>query len=214
MKSLDKILFGFMTGFIFPVTIGLLSVLFWFYTDKQETHAPIYAITGFACGLLIDLIFLKRWINKLYLLPVWFAGGIYILYNICVYGFFMGFPVFNLLLGLLAGYYCGNRIYFNDIQPEMRSKLLNQASLFTGLIMTFICVSTGIIGLTDKTTGENIQGMLGLDFQITKKMIIAIIFLGGIGLIISQYFITRLTNIKTIKSLIKGRYCTARKHDL
>jgi len=65
--------------------------------------------------------------------------------------------------------------------------------------MTLICVSSGIIGLTDKTIGENIRGMLGLDFEITKTMILTIIFVGGFGLIIFQYFITRLTMIKTIR---------------
>ena len=81
----------------------------------------------------------------------------------------------------------------------MQSKQINQVSLFTGLIMTLICISSGIIGLTDKTTGENIQEMFGLDFEITKTMILTIIFVGGFGLIISQYLITRLTMIKTIK---------------
>jgi len=186
-------------GFIFPIIIGLLSVLIWFNTDRQETHAPIYALIGLSCGLLIDLMFLKHWVNKRYALPIWFIAGLYILYNICVYGFFMGFPVFNVLLGLLAGYYYGNRICANKIQPEIRSKLIYRVSLFTGSIMTVICVSSGIIGLTDKTIGENIQGMLGLDFEITKTMILTLIFVGGFGLIIFQYFITRLTIIKTIR---------------
>jgi len=199
MQRFDKILFGFVIGFIFPIMIGLLSVLVWFYTDRQETHAPFYALIGLSSGLLIDLMFLKRWIKKRYVLSIWFVAGIYILYNICVYGFFMGFPVFNVLLGLLAGYYYGNRICSNKIQPEIRSKLINRVSLFTGLIMTLICISSGIIGLTDKTIGENIQGMLGLDFEITKTMIFTIIFIGGFGLIVSQYFLTRLTMIKVIR---------------
>ena len=199
MKRFDKILFGFLIGFIFPVITGLISVFIWFYSDKQETHAPIYVLIGLSSGLLIDLMFLKRWINKRYTLPIWFVAGIYILYNICVYGFFMGFPVFNVLLGFLAGYYYGKRICSNTIQPEIQTKLINQVSLFTGLIMTLICVSSGIIGLTDNTIGENIQGMLGVDFEITRSMILTIIFAGGFALIVSQYFITRLTMIKTIK---------------
>ncbi len=65
--------------------------------------------------------------------------------------------------------------------------------------MTLICVSSAVIGLTDKTIGDNIQGMLGLDFEITKAMILALIFVGGFSLIIFQYFVTRLTIIKTIR---------------
>lgn len=199
MKRFDKIICGLIIGGTFPLLFGLLSVITWFYLDKSENRLVIYLTIGLIIGLIIDLKFLKSWILHRFDLPLWCIAGIYIFYNICVYGFFMGFPVFNVLLGLIAGYYFGNRICFNKIQPEMRSKLINQVSLFTGLIMTLICLSSGVIGFTDEFIGENIRGMLGLNFEITKTMVFTIIFVGGFGLIISQYFITRLTIIKTIR---------------
>jgi hypothetical protein len=199
MKRFEKIISGLIIGGTFPLLFGLLSVITWFYLDKSDNRVVIYLTTGLLLGLMIDLKFLKGWINHRFDLPLWYIAGIYIFYNICVYGFFMGFPVFNVLLGLIAGYYFGNRICSNNIQPEKRSKLINQVSLFTGLIMTLICVSSGVIGLTDKTIGENIRGMLGLDFEITKIMILTVIFVGGFGLIATQYFVTRLTMVKTIK---------------
>jgi hypothetical protein len=199
MKRFEKIFIGLIIGVTFPLLFGLLSVITWFYLDKSENRVIIYLTAGLLFGLIIDLKFLKGWIKHRFDLPLWFIAWIYIFYNICVYGFFMGFPVFNVLLGLIAGYYFGNRIISNKIQPEMRSKQINQVSLFTGMIMTLICVSSAVIGLTDKTIGDNIQGMLGLDFEITKTMILTLIFVGGFGLIIFQYFITKLTIIKTIR---------------
>jgi len=199
MKKFEKIISGLIIGATFPLLFGLLSVITWFYLDKSENRVVIYLTVGLILGLIIDLKFLKGWIKHRFDLPHWYIAGIYVFYNICVYGFFMGFPVFNVLLGLIAGYYFGNRIISNKIQPEMRSKQINQVSLFTGLIMTLICVSSAVIGLTDKTIGDNIQGMLGLDFEITKAMILALIFVGGFSLIIFQYFVTRLTIIKTIR---------------
>jgi len=199
MKRFEKILNGLIIGGTFPLLFGLLSMITWFYLDKSENRGVIYLAAGLLLGLIIDLKFLKDWIKHRFELPLWGIAGIYTFYNICVYGFFMGFPVFNVLLGLIAGYYFGNRIISNKIEKEKRSKQINQVSLFTGLIMTLICVSSAIIGLTDKTIGDNIQGMLGLDFGITKTMILAIIFVGGFGLIISQYYITRLTIVKTIR---------------
>lgn len=199
MKRFEKTLSVMIIGCTFPLLFGLLSVITWFYLDKSENRAIIYLSGGLLLGLMIDFKYLKDWIRHRFDLPLWFIAGIYIFYNICVYGFFMGFPVFNLLLGLIAGYYFGNRIIFNTVQPEIQSRQINQISLFTGLIMTLICISSAVIGLTDKTIGENIQGMLGLDFKITRPMILTIIFVGGPGLIISQYFITRLTMIKIIR---------------
>ena len=199
MKRFEKTISGLIIGGAFPLLCGLLSVIAWFYLDKSENRPVIYLIAGLLLGLIIDLKFLKGWIKHRFDLPLWYIAGIYIFYNICIYGFFMGFPVFNALLGLIAGYYFGNRICSKQIQPAMQSKLINQVSLFTGLIMTLICVSSGIIGLTDESIGENIRGMLGLNFEITKTVVFTIIFVGGFGLIISQYFITRLTIIKTIR---------------
>jgi len=199
MKRLEKIITSLIIGGAFPLFFGLLSVIVWFYLDRLENRVVIYLLTGLFLGFIIDLRFLKRWIKQRFDLPLGFIAGIYIFYNICLYGFFMGFPIFNVCMGLIAGTYVGNRICSNKIQSERRSELINRVSLFTGLIMAFICISSGIIGLTDKTIGENIRGMFGLNFEITKTMILAIIIVGGLGLIFTQYFITKLTIKKTIQ---------------
>ena len=85
MERFDKIFFGFVIGTMFPIMTGMLSFLIWFYGDRKETHALIYVLIGLSSGLLIDLMFLKRLINKRYDLVIWFVAGIYILYNICQY---------------------------------------------------------------------------------------------------------------------------------
>lgn len=200
MKRFDEILFGLVIGLIFPIMIGLLSVLIWFYTDRQETHAPIYALIGLSSGLLLDLMFLKRWINNRYVLPIWFVVGIYILYNICIYGFFMGLPVFNTFLGLLAGYYFGKRICFNKVESETHTKLINQVSIFAGLIMTFVCISSGFLAIYDNGAAGMIQNVLGLNFEVTSSMLWGIVLIGGFILISINVLLTRFTIIKTIKN--------------
>ncbi|MFZ1291000.1 MAG: hypothetical protein WAR79_12965 [Melioribacteraceae bacterium] len=115
----------------------------------------------------------------------------------------MGFPLFNTSLGMVAGYYFGKRICFREIKTEIETKIMNRVSLFTSLIMTLICISTAIIALTEKEIGKEIQGMLGLNFEITMTMIYIIIFVGGLGLIVAEYYITKLTMEKTIKLTIK-----------
>ena len=46
-----------------------------------------------AIGVLIDLNFLKGWINHSFNLPIWIIASVYMVYNIFVYGFFMELPV-------------------------------------------------------------------------------------------------------------------------
>jgi hypothetical protein len=84
--------------------------------------------------------FLKKPDKRLFELPLWFVVSIYLIYNIGLFGLFMGFPVFHVLLGLPAGYYFGRRIGFENIKPENHAKSIKHVSWFTGLIMVLICI--------------------------------------------------------------------------
>lgn len=199
MKRFERIFSGLIMGCAFPLLFGLLSVVIWFYIDKLESRALLYLSGGVISGLIIDLAFLRGWIRRRFELPLWFPAGIYILYSIFIFGFFMGFPVFNVLMGLVAGFYFGNRIVANKIKPQMQPKLIKQVSRFSALVMALICISSAVIGLTDKTIGANIQGMLGLGFEVTKAMVWGLVLVGGFCLIIVQYVITGWAIQKTIR---------------
>lgn len=200
MKRFEKIISGLVIGDAFPLLFGLLSLITWFYLDRSENRPVIYLFAGLLLGLIIDLKFLKGWIKHRFDLSFWYIAGIYLFYNICVYGFFMGFPVFNVLLGLIAGYYVGNRICSNKIQPEMKSKLINQVLLFTGLIMTLICISSGFLAFVNNEAAGMIKEVLGLRFEVTKAMIWAIVLIGGLTLILVNILLTRIIIVKTMKA--------------
>jgi hypothetical protein len=200
MKSFEKIITGFIIGGAFPLLLGMLSMVIWFYFDKNESRALFYLISGFLLGCIIDIVFLKKWVDKRYELPVWFITGIYLFYNICIYGLFMGFPVFNVLLGIMAGYYYGNRIYYNNIPANKQHKLIQQVSLCTGLIMTVICIASGFIALSSKDIGIDVRNMMRLDFEVTRPMLWGITLIGGIFLVWLQVMVTRITTKKTVKA--------------
>ena len=200
MKNIEKKINGLIIGCVFPLSLGLLSVTIWLSIDKCESRLFIYLISGLLIGVLIDLKFLKGWINRRFNLPIWIIALIYIVYNVFVYGFFMGLPVFNAFLGLLAGYYFGNRICFNKIESEKLPKLINQVSIFSGLIMTFVCISSGFLAIYDNGAAGMIQDVLGLSFKVTSPMLWGIVLIGGLILILVNVFLARYTMIKTIKN--------------
>jgi hypothetical protein len=200
MKNIEKKINGLIIGCVFPLSLGLLSVTIWVSIDKSESRLFIYLISGLLIGVLIDLKFLKGWINRRFNLPIWIIALIYIVYNVFVYGFFMGLPVFNAFLGLLAGYYFGNRICFNKIESEKLPKLINQVSIFSGLIMTFVCISSGFLAIYDNGAAGMIQDVLGLSFKVTSPMLWGIVLIGGLILILVNVFLARYTMIKTIKN--------------
>ena len=200
MKNFEKKLNGLIIGSIFPLTLGLLSVTIWVLFDKSESRPFIYLVSGLLIGGLIDIKFLKSWINRRFNLPIWIIAMIYLVYNVFVYGFFMGLPVFNAFLGLLAGYYFGKRICFNKVESEKHPKLINQVSIFAGLIMTFVCISSGFLAIYDNGAAGMIQNVLGLSFEVTSSMLWVIVLIGGFILISINVLLTRFTMIKTIKN--------------
>jgi hypothetical protein len=111
----------------------------------------------------------------------------------------MGLPVFNAFLGLLAGYYYGNWICFNKIESDKHPKLIKQVSIFAGLIMTFVCISSGILAIYDNGASGMIKNVLGLSFEVTRSMLWGLVLIGGLTLILTNIFLTRIAMIKTIK---------------
>ena len=200
MKNIEKRISGLIIGSIFPLSLGLLLITIWFLFDKSESRPLFYLAIGLLIGILIDIRFLKGWINSRFNFPIWIIISIYLVYNVFVYGFFMGLPVFNAFLGLLAGYYFGNRICFYKVESEKHPKLINQVSMFTGLIMTFVCISSGFLAIYDNGAAGMVQDVLGLNYEVTRTMLWGIVLIGGIILIITNILLTRLTMIKTIKS--------------
>jgi len=186
-------------GSAFPLFIALILIVVWFIWDKTESRAIVYLIVGLILGLLIDVKYLKGWVRNRYKLPIRFVAVIYIIYNILIYGFFMGFPVFNILLSFLAGWYFGNRISQEKIDADTQKKQIMKVSLFTGMVMTLICISSGYLALMGDSVASEIKSMLGLGFEVTKQMVILIVLIGGLSLIIGQILLTRLTIMKMIK---------------
>lgn len=196
----EKIINGLIIGGTFPFFFGLLSVVIWFTLDRSENRPLIFLTAGLLTGLIIDSIFLKGWIDHRFDLPVWFLAAIYVIYNVLFYGFFMGFPVFNTFLGLFAGYYSGKRVCFKNIEPEIHSKLINQVSFFSGMIMTLVCILSGFLALVHNEAAGMLKEVLRLRFEVTKPMVWAIVLTGSLALIVTNILLTRFAMIKTIKN--------------
>jgi hypothetical protein len=177
-----------------------VTLWFWFFTSA---NVICFLIAGLLTGLLIDVFYLIRLMKNLFYLPGWVLVGFYLFYNVTIYGFFMGFPVFNLVMGAVAGYYFGRRINYKNITSPQRETINRKVSLFTAMVMLLICISTGLMAISEKTMGVELQNMFRIKFEITKSMIIGIILIGGFALIIGQYYVTKLVMRKTIFIEIK-----------
>lgn len=199
MRKFDQIFFGLLIAGFSPLLLMMLTMTSWYYLNRNEAHAPHYLALGLVLGLVVDLKYFRSWLQKRYELPVGCVILIYLLYNILVYGFFMGFPAFHPLAGLVAGYYYGLRVKHQNIPAIEYPGIIRRVSFITALVMTVFCIPSGLIGLMADGVGKNIQGMLHLGFEVTRPMLWAITLIGGIILILFTGFLTRIAMNQTLK---------------
>lgn len=201
MKMLknDRIIFGSFLCLFFPFLLSLIAGLIAFYFFN-EPSIPYFFAGGLVAGILVDIIFIRKLLSVLFDVPFYIFTLFYILCSIFLYGIFMGLPVPELIMGVAAGFYWGRRIRIKGIALREKEDLIKKVPRFAALIMVFVCISSAFIALREKTIGEELQGMLRLDFVPEKSLIIAGIIIGGLALILVHYFITKIVLIKTAKA--------------
>lgn len=199
MEKADKWILGIVFGAVIPISTFLL---FWWSSlpfIKNNEVVMIIAICGLLFGLLIDFI-LKRFLGiNFFKISLKVLIGVYIFYSVCLFGFFMGVPIFHPILGIIAGYYWGRRLIFQQADRETFPKEISKVSLFTSMAIGFICLFSATIALIDSYTASNLEGMLNLSFEITPAMLLGLIIIGGLFLIGLQYWLTKMAIIKTLK---------------
>ena len=120
--------------------------------------------------------------------------------------FFMGVPVFNVVLALPAGFFLGGWLVHGGAESTRMRTVARQAATFTTSVLTLLCFASATIALVNPSTGSDLEGMFSLSFQITPVMIICIILGGGISLLCLQWWLT-------LKSVERAyRYCEVHAH--
>ncbi len=190
MRKLETVVIGLLFGAI-PVIFGFLAGWWLSVLFVPESLIFVGALAGILAGVLIDVIFLKKWIQHAYLLSPIIWVGIYLFYSVGLFGMFMGVPVFNVGLAIPAGFFIGAYLVDQGAQlPQVRD-MARRSSMVTTGIMALVCVGSAAAALADPYTAGNLEGMLGLGFTVTLPMIIGLIVIGGSFLLVLQWWLTK-----------------------
>ena len=190
MSKVESILIGTIIGSVLPIILFLAG--WWtslnFVTDQSMF---VFGLIGLGIGCIVDIIFSRR-ITKAY----WWKQGalaiVYLFYSVCVFGFFMGVPIFNLAVGAMAGVFMGRRFYHLGVARERLHKAATSFGLFAASIMVLISLASAYFATKDiRDTALNLRGMFKLPFVPTDQMIIVLIVVGGTGLVLTQYWISK-----------------------
>ncbi len=202
MKNFDTKFLSFIYSPVIPILLFLIG---WWGSLPffQDNLIFMFAILGLIIGIIINKIFLNKFISIGYNQKTIILITIYLFYSIGIFGFFMGVPVFNALLGIIASIYTTRKTIMNNEKEEILKKNLNNTALFCSSILLFFCICSAYLALKDPYTGENIKGMLGLNFEVTETIIYGIIIIGGLILLALQYFLVILIGKKSFHYFLK-----------
>lgn len=192
--------FSLMFAAVLPITLFLA---FWWGSVGHVASNNIFklAFLGLILGLVLAKFAYKTIYESIYDYPISGLASVYVFYSICIFGFFMGVPIFNLLLGIPAGAYIAHRLKNKSADEKQMVKGIAKTARFTAYVMIFVCLSSAYFALTDKTTAANLEGMFSLGFHITQTMLWVGTVIGGLALVYLQYLITQKTAEKTLKKI-------------
>jgi hypothetical protein len=196
MKTIEKVLIGTILGAIFPIT-GFIAVWWGIFAISPDRIPFQLSFIGLLIGILVDAVYLKRWVGGAYSinLKIWMA--VYLFYSIGMLGFFMGVPIFNVILAVPAGMFMGGRVARQTADSEEVRRMKRNTCVFTTAVLAGVCCISAFVALVDPNTGSELQSMLGLHFEVTRSMLAGLIVMGGISLLFMQWWITGKTTIRT-----------------
>jgi hypothetical protein len=198
MIKFDRFLFNSMFGMVIPI---LFFLAFWWGSllfSGEERFIMISALTGLSIGIIISLFLKLTWKPEIYCLPKPVLELIYLFYNACMFGFFMGVPVFHPILGVIAGYYWAKRLCYQAGMADYKTEI-KKVSGFTATVTGFVCLFSAFFALISKSTPSDLKHMLHLSFDLTQTVLISLIISGGLFLVFAQYLLTKITMTKMLK---------------
>ncbi len=102
----------------------------------------------------------------------------------------MGVPVFNTILALPAGVFVGGWLAQARADSLHVRRTARRTAVFTTSTLAVVCFVSASIALASPSTAGDLQGMLGLPFQVTPAMILGIILIGGILLLALNWWLS------------------------
>lgn len=192
MNKVEILVTALIFGAVLPILLFLAG---WWSSIGLVSDNLIFviALIGLSLGIIIDILFLKKWLRNVYNTDLKLLIIIYLFYSVCTFGFFMGVPIFNLMIGIAAGVFVGRKSYFKKESINKAKCSIRKACNFTTAVIIIISLASAYFALKDPMdTARNLEGMLNIkSFSITTEMIIGIIIIGGFILALSQYWLTK-----------------------
>ncbi len=178
MRRIENAAIGIVLGAV-PVIACFLAGWWLGIPLVPESRIFLCALAGLALGVLVDVLFLSGWVRRAYSLKPWVWKTVYVFYAVGMFGFFMGVPVFHVLLALPAGVFVGRWLAQGGADAARVQKARRQTAVFTTSVLALVCIASASVALASPSTADDLRGLLGVSFKIPPAMIWGIIVVGG-----------------------------------
>jgi hypothetical protein len=190
LAGIEKLFLSVIIGLVFPI---LLSLAGWWSSIPfvPEKSILYFALGGFMLGVLVDMVFLRFWTRNALRFPLLWPALVYLFYSVGMFGFFMGVPAFNFILGPIGGYLMGMRLRSSSAQKDEVEQTARRTGLFTAFILAVACIASITIAALSPSLKGDISGMFALSNPMSRTAILSLSAIAGIGMVILEYAITR-----------------------
>ena len=190
LSKIESVILGMFFGLL-PLVFCLLTTLV--ITDilfGAEVFGPWFLLS-LVPGIIIDCLFLKKWVRKAYQINNKALAAIYLFYSVVALGMGMGVPIFNFALGITAGVYAARRTHFAGTDEERRKQYFKKTAVFSAVVMALMCCLITLWAIAGQMIGARYETPF-LSFTFTVPVFFAVVFTGGAVLVLLQYWLTSL----------------------
>jgi len=198
MGKIESLMLGIFFGLVAPAAFFMATVLFTAIAFGTKVLGP-WELWSLLPGLLIDVLFLRRWVKNAYTMNAKAVGALYIFYSVCALGFFMGIPIGNIFLGILAGIYSARRFSLTPDSCLNAGDYFKRTAIFSAAVMVLICVLLALWAVAGRIPGSKFETPL-ISFTFTVPIFCTVVIVGGAFLVLLQYWLT-ITTAKVVSKL-------------
>lgn len=193
MNGTDRFVSRSVLGLIAPIALMLAGWWGTFLAGASDPAIAMMAFAGLVAGLALDATVLRRRLDSLFSMSGRPLLAVAAFYSVGIYGLFMGFPVFNAIVGILGGYVVARRAAIMDWSRERARRDARRVAIATTWMLGALCGATAYMALDEPTLGSQLRSMFALSFEVSRPMIYALITGGAMALLALQYAGTLLT---------------------
>jgi|GEM_PF-3257019 len=187
-----------MMGFIFAAApaLALFNVGWHLFNMLYDgKYIVLGAIAGLVIGILIDIVFFRKVLlnayNAGFIIPIF----IYVFYMLCLFLCFKKLPVAGLVIGIMAGYYEGRKLFHYKANSFESSYRIERTAQLTSAGIAVYCMGSTFIIFTEyDDTLTALKQIFNINpLNIKVWMVLASIILFSIILIFLQFWLTKKT---------------------